>query len=232
MKLMKMLKMAVVLIAWGIGGDLLAADLAVFFPTTRPVKKIEKVMKSADIGDVVALAKFKDFKKIVEKDGPNYVVSSDIFTDIYGDKYDKVKSFQIGGKSSFKYLLLSTDASWKKKKLKKGKVGMIATAKRKDLKKYLAKKFGGKFKGVKTVSKAEDLFPLLVFKSVDFIVVEPYIYEELKSRFSTKVHVIKESSDVSVPSLYVKKGGDKSGAEKVSKISGADLGSIGFSGVK
>ncbi len=212
-------------------GLIRAEELSVFFTNTS-VKKVEKAMKESFQGvDVTVFGRFRDFKESL-KSNPAFVIADDIFSTLTPD-YDRVASFKIGASSKINLILLSLDEGWKKKDISKGKIGALESGDRKEIQKFLEDKFSKTFDSVKTVSKPEDLFPLMVFKSVDFIAIEPHVYEELKSRFSAAVFEIAKSKEISLPSLYVKKGADAAKAIQAFKaMKTEDATTLGFSGVE
>jgi len=208
--------------------------LPVFYSTTVPANARAKAMKGDLSGafDVTVFAKYKDFIREVKKVKPAAVIAPSSFSDYHKD-YEPAAQFIGGGKPTYKFLLLAAEKKWNKGNINKGKIGMVEISKRKNLKKITKKMFGKKFKRVKSVSKPEDLFPLLVFKSVDFILVSPGNYKILKTKFSTKVVEVAKSKSVNHPKLFVKKGSDKSkltGALK--KLSSGSLKKMGFSKVQ
>lgn len=177
----------------------------VFVAGTQPPVKIEKAISGASSSDVRAFAKFNDFNMGLESDKPDFVIAPDAFKEM-ADNYTPVGALKVEGKSTTKLILLSADQSWKGKDISAGRVGIIELAKRDKMKSYVNGLFGKEFKGMKTVSKAEDLFPLLVFKSVDFIAVEPYVYNELKSKFTTQVFEVGSSKELPNATVFMKSG--------------------------
>ncbi len=180
-------------------------ELVVYFPSTVAPIKIEKSLKEIKSVDIKAFAKFSDFDYAVSSAKPRIVMAPSIFGDENTD-YKSLGSVARNGKNESKMVLIALDASWKSKDVSAGKVGAIEVAKRSKMKSYIENAFSKSFKLVKTVSKAEDLFPLLVFKSVDFIAVDRAVLDELKAKFSTQVFEVLESKAEPFVSIFVREG--------------------------
>ena len=195
----------IILLMFSYSMSSLADGVLVYMPTTQPAGKIEKQVKAATSQNVTVFAKYSDFEAGLEATKHDFLISSEAF-EMVGDDYVKGPDVAVGGAGKTKYILLSLDASWKTKNIADARVGAVEVIKRAKMKDFMDKIFGKPFKGIKTVSKAEDLFPLLVFKTVDVIAVMPYFYEELKEKFNTTVHEVGTSQEVSVLNVYSKKG--------------------------
>jgi len=208
----------------------LLADIPVYYSTVIPPKVTNKALKAAGITATV-FAKFKDFSNAVKTNKPNVLIAPGSFSEFNKD-YDAAMQFY-KKKDFYKYVVLSMDKKWKGADISNGKLGMVVIAKRKKLKGFVKNILGSKAKRVKTVSKAEDLFPLLVFKTVDFILISPDNYKSLKKKFTTKVFKIKKSKAINYPKVYIKIGGDvKKVKGTFSKLRAAGLKSMGFSKLK
>jgi len=182
--------------------------VAVYYSSTLSAKERQNTIKnevSKDGFDVVVFGKFKDFDEEIKSKKPDVILAPSTFQK-YNSEYSPVMRFTKGGNKQFKYLLLSLDKSWNPKNLSNGKLGIVEEVDREHLKDVASDLFKTKFKMVKSVSKPEDLFPLLIFKSADFIAVSPDDYERLKEKFSAKVNVVGESNAVDLPVVYIKKG--------------------------
>jgi hypothetical protein len=206
--------------------------ILVLIPSSQSVKSIQKVVESGMPGkEVSVFAKFKDFEEFLKQNNPDLVFASDIFAS-ESNGFERKATVTSGGSSESELILLSLDEKWKTADISEGKLGVIQLAERDDVKKYFERVFSKSFKKIQTVTKAEDLFPLLIFKTVDFIAVEPYLYNELKSRFTSKVFEIGKSKPISLPSAYLKKGSDAAIVEAFKKISVDELKKISFDGMK
>jgi hypothetical protein len=182
-----------------------ADGILVFMPTTIPVAKIEKKVKSVSSHSVTVFAKYSDFEVGIEAMKPDFVLSVDAFDRSNGD-FIKGPDVPVSGKTKANYILLSLDPSWKSKDVSEARVGAVEVIKRTKMKAYMDGLFSKPFKGIKTVSKAEDLYPLLIFKTVDVIAVLPYVYEELREKFNTVVHEVGTSHEISILNVYSRKG--------------------------
>ena len=144
---------------------------------------------------------------------------------------DFVPIGQLGTKkSSFKYKLLSLKKALSD--LPDSKLGIVQFSDHEKMKSVLEEIFAAKFKLVKSVTKIEDLLPLIIFKTVDFIAVPDYDFQYFTTRFNTKFSEIKDSSEVQSPEFFIAKSEDKAKykeiLEKISTIPGEEL---GFDGI-
>lgn len=197
-----------------------------YIPTTLPMSKIEKKIKSSAENSVpvTAFAKFSDFELGLESIKPTYIISTNAFT-VSDDSFESLGGLKIDGENKSTFILVGLTPDWKKKDISKLRIGSVEFIKRSKIKDYLETVFQQKFKSIKTVSKPADLYPLLVFDSVDLVAIETYLYKELKGKFNTVVFEIKTSQEVQSISLFQRKG---AGSEKIAKkLKTFDYSSIG-----
>lgn len=208
----------------------MATELAIFYPSQVSVSKRDKFFKKyLPETSIDTFAKYRDFRTILSSKKPDYVISNDIFGN-YHKEYVRVLSFKELNQKSTQLILLAKNKKWNIANIMESKLGVVSTSSKKNQREYLTKIFNSKFKKIKTVSKSEDLFPLLVFEAVDVIAIEPNIYEMLKNKFNTKVHIIKRSIKFNTPSLY--KRTDVQNQKIIKKIKNIEnLNEIKFSGV-
>jgi hypothetical protein len=192
-------------IAIGLGlsvGQTSSAEVVmVLIPSTMPVAKIEKQVKPLTSATVTAFAKYSDFEAAVESLKPEVLISSEAMG-MSVEGFEKAGTVKINGEAKSKYIFLALDPSWKGKDLSTARIGVVEFIRRNKIKDYFDTLLGKKFKPFKTVSKVEDLYPLLVFKMVDVIAMQPYNYEELKTKFNTTVHEVGSSPEVDSLSIF------------------------------
>ena len=102
----------------------------------------------------------------------------------------------------------------------KPRIGLVEEVDREQLKALVGGLFKINCKIVKSVSKPEDLFPLLVFKTTDFIMISPDNRELLKEKFTAKVYRVSEKRSGGYPTVFVKAGAsadDDLGVEVLAK---------------
>ena len=223
-----------------LGASLLAApwcawaheEIPIYYSSPVSAKDRQGVIKeefSKQDLEPVVFGKFRDFAEEIKNKAPKVVIAPSFF-DKYHPDYKPVLRWIRPGGSSFKYLLLSTNGDADLKKLPEFKVGVVEETDRDDLKGLITGLFAIKFKMVKSVSKPEDLFPLLVFKAVDCILLSPDDLEQLKEKFTAKLQVVTESKAVPVPTVFVRKGVErKEFIEKLQQVPLAVLKRLGFS---
>jgi hypothetical protein len=208
-------------------------SIAVFYSTTVPVKDREKVLKSElNEDNVLVFARYKDFAQTVSSSNPTIIIAPSSF-EITNPEYVPVLQFQNSSKSDFKYVFLSSKESLGPSKVESVNVGLVEELDRQKIIEYFKNQVGIALQKIKTVSKPEDLFPLIVFNSVDMIVTSSENHEELRKRFTAKVHPVNvKSKDVSYPQVYVKKTNpDNSLIEKILNIKPDQVKKLGFDGV-
>ncbi|MFZ4404730.1 MAG: hypothetical protein ACOYOK_11565 [Pseudobdellovibrionaceae bacterium] len=204
---MNIFRIAITLFIFCQSHSVLADGLLVYIPTTLGVSKIEKKISALTSAKVTGFAKYGDFEAAIEATNPDGIITTAALADSI-EGYAPVAGLKINGADKSKYILLSLDPKTKVAD-PKTKIGSVEFIKRTKVKDYLQKIFGATAIGsVKTVSKVEDLFPLLVFKSVDVVALLPSTYDELKEKFNTTVHEVGSSQEVQPLTLYQKGGGE------------------------
>lgn len=185
--------------------DVIAQGVAAYIPTTLPISKIEKKIKDKTDLPVTAFAKYIEFNSNIDSINPSYVISTEAFSE-EDESFEVISGLAANGQKTSKFILLALKPTRKDQDLSKLRIGTVEFIRRNKIKNYLEKIFSKKFKSVKTVSKPDDLFPLLVFNSVDLIAVQSYNYQELKEKFNTAVFEIGSSKEVQSLALFQKKG--------------------------
>ena len=88
-------------------------------------------------------------------------------------------------------------------------------------------------KKINTVSKAEDLFPLLVFNSADVIALSEDNYLKLKEVFTAKTSVVNiVTHPIYFPRVYQKKGTTSELIKKLETMSKENLNLLGFDAIE
>ena len=220
-----------VLICLIFGTKLVQAEpLLVYFQTAVSVKERESKAKAEfdkNQVELVLFAKFREFLEEVRKRNPNMLIAPSEYS-LAANDYVPMYQLRRSGKSKFKIQMYSLSKD--KVDFAKAKLGLVETTDREKLKELAKKWFGVDVPIIKSVTKPEDLFPLMVFKSVDIIAVQPEDLPLLKEKFTTEVFQVAESSFVQYPVLFMKKDVDVSQFKTfVKQISPAALNSLGFS---
>jgi len=182
-----------------------ADGIVAYIPTVLPISLIEKKIKSSTSLSVTAFAKYSDFESAVNSLNPDYVISTAAFSSI-NENFEPISGLKVNGETKSKFILLALKPGWKDKDILQARTGTVEFIKRNKIKDYLEKVFERKFASIKTVSKVEDLFPLLVFDSVDVIALQPHTYAELKGKFQTNVFEVGNSQEIESMTLFRRKG--------------------------
>ncbi len=228
----KVLGLVTLLVLGAMGFEARASEsLLVYYPTTLPVKSRQDVLKTESGGaDVTVFAKFRDFADQVKAVSPAMVIAPSNFGTSNPD-YKPVLRFFESNSGKFKYLVLALSQALKDVKM--ARLGLVEETEREILRDFIDGVIGSNVKAFKTVSKPEDLFPLLVFKSVDMILVSPSNYERLQKQFSSKVFKILESKPVDGITVFSRTGKDAASiAGGLEKLSAAALKDLGFSKIE
>lgn len=208
--------------------------LPIYYASVLPAKERQEAVRDSIGGsfEVSVFAKFKDFNDEIESKAPNVLIAPSFFGKFHPE-YEPVLRFKASAGNSFKYQILSLSAQWNQKNLAGGKLGMVEEESRDRLKDLVGELLGAKVKLVKSVSKPEDLFPLLIFKSADFILIGPQERERLSEKFTAKVHLVGESRAVGLPVVFVKKGFSNGPLlEALKGISPGACNALGFAAVE
>ncbi|MEO5969482.1 MAG: hypothetical protein ABIQ95_06110 [Bdellovibrionia bacterium] len=193
--------------------------LPIYYSTMQTVKTrqdaFKSEMKKLDLEPVV-FGKFKEFMAQVNSEKSKIVIAPSFFGK-YDSGYCPVLRFSNAGNKNFKYLILALSDEWKNKDLSSGRIGVVEEVPREKLNDFLLDITGKKFQMVRGVTKPEDLFPLLIFKSADFIMVSSDNLKILKEKFTTPLKLLQETEFVDAPGVFVRK--DASTKDLVAKLS-------------
>ncbi len=153
-------------------------------------KELSEIIKEAD---VKVFARFIDFKAMVEKSNPAIVIAPHLTLKSLKLENNIKATGVLEGNTDQPYILVSLNAQIDLSKNPNAKIGVLDIAGRKEMKDLIARIIGPLAK-YKSVTKLEDLIPMLTFKSADAILITPSDLALLKSR--TKANLfIKELSN-------------------------------------
>ena len=206
--------------------------IAVFYGSAVPAKVREKTLQTGlHEQGVVVYSHNTDFTQAVEKDSIPLVIASAPFDS--REDYEAVLQFSLKGRTEFNYLLYSmttVDSS----KMEELTIGAVEEVSHDQMIDFFKNKVGLNVKQLKTVSRPEDLFPLLVFKSADAIALAQTDYDGLRTRFNAKTRPVRViTNPISFPRLYIKKGASANEViEKVLNLGVPALTALGFDGVE
>ena len=200
-----------------------ANSLVCFLPTGVKARKLTQTLKQEQAlqkYDPIAFQRRRDFDKAV-KDSPSLIIAPSSFSNA---GYESIGQFFKNNETGFKYFLMKAEGN-PEIPFKKAKVGYIEEIRRKASKTYISKLFGGaSFRGYKSVSNSNDLIALLSLGNVDYIVVSPSALEAAREEFGLKLKVVKSSSVVFFPRLFLNRNSKLDKKKLVEKISvAADL---------
>jgi hypothetical protein len=221
------------LLLWSKAGH--AASLGVFLPSHLPPKEIERTLK-ADPAlkslDIVVFAKFKEFENLNQKTPFDYAILPSSYHHFYST-YKPILQFTAKGNLKFQYVLLSLNKPGTPDDIAKSTVGIVDELGRSQMKKYVQETLlkGTSPKAVKTVTKVEDLFPLLALNNADYILVKPDDLKFIKEKYESKPHEYTKGAAIPFPRIYAKKSQASSNSIDFKKLSKETLGLLNFDDV-
>jgi hypothetical protein len=141
-----------------------AENLFVFFPTTVRPHVLQKGLAGPDLV-VTAFGRFADFEEVVKAKPPEAILS---FPEVIGnlEGYKVAVTGKRGGETQEPYFLVGVEKAIDPAHLAGDAIGSVDFLGRKGMQKFMA----GIFQpapALKTVTKVEDLLPLLTFKMVE-----------------------------------------------------------------
>lgn len=211
-------------------GGVSAEPLLVYYSSILTVKERETAARpdfEKNQIELVLFAKYREFSEEVRKRNPQILIAPSEFGSV-NSQYVPLFQLRKFGKAKFKFQLFSLTKD--KIDLAKSKIGVVETTERDQLKDLVKQWLNTDVQMVKSVTKPEDLFPLMVFQSVDAIVIHPDDYKILKEKFTTQVFQVAESANVQYPLLYMKKDADMQKYKTLAKqIPVSALNALGFS---
>lgn len=185
-----------------------------------------------DLGiELTLFAKYSDFLEYEKSIQPNFVIAPWSFGR-FNPEFQPFLQFKIGDAFQTKYLLLSSSKTWNSGTLKNARVGLVEQSDRSRLSEFVQEITQIKFKDFKSVNRTDDLLLLMVFGSVDVILVSPDEHKHIREKTKTPLFQILETSPVNNPVLFAKKGATAADfAEALKKLPPSSLDPLGFTGV-
>lgn len=215
----------------GFSSEAMPIYYASILPAKNRQQGIGGDLKKLNI-DPTVFAKYSDFIEIVKTSKPNILIAPSFFGKYYPE-YRPYFRLSIDGKSKIRYKLMALNHGLKGKDLSTEKIGIVQEVDRNHVNEVVSQLLGVKVKLIRTVTKPEDLLPLLVFKSADIIIVSPDNLKGLKEKFSTEVKLIQETEEIDSPTIFFRKDFDpKQLEEKIKGLSPSVLNTLGFTAVE
>lgn len=206
-------------------------EVIVYYSTTLSARDRQGAFSDDGISALV-FGQYKEFEEAVQKNNPQMIIAPPTFNLSHKDYTPQIK-FKIENQTQSSYLLLSLVDKWNTTNLKDARIGMIEESDRTTTKDYLKSLFKTDFKLIKVVTKVEDIFPLLVFKSVDIILISQNNYEELKKKYAVTVHTVLKTKPIDNPTVFVKNKQENDDIiKKIISLKKNNLKILGFDGLE
>lgn len=206
------------------------AKVVVYYDTEIPIKEREKVLKAyTGEEELIVFARSKDFHNALNEDSVPVVIAPFSFESEQSD-YKPVIQFGKSGKTAFRYKAITLPGT----KINLSNLdavtwGIIEEGERQKLKGYFKRTVGINLVKITTVTKLQDLLPLLVYKSADAVIIAESDYKRMSDRFGTKtIEINLKSNEVYYPRVYIKNGTKSEIIAKLETIDQGSLKSIGF----
>lgn len=211
---------------------LLAAEkpkLFVFVPSDQKTRTLEKTLRGSMTQlQVTVFGKSRDFERAVSRDNPAAIMALQPQLAALGVSA-KIKGVQDGGTSE-PYVLVSVDSAVSPSALNGETVGALGILSRGGMKELCSRLLGTGSQKVKTVTKYEDLLPLLQFKSAKAVILPKRLTKVLTERSQLKLVVSSlPGGKVGVAAVGIKDAG--AGGTVTSAIKGMDSKSKKYLGV-
>lgn len=208
------------------------SSLAVYYPSLNPVKERQDSLSEETGIETTVFARFRDFNDFINDKNPDYIIAPSSF-EKFNNSYIPILKFFHEEELTFKYYILSLNNKWNSKNINTAKLGVVEELERTHFKNYFGDKLQIQANIIKSVSKPEDLFPLLAFNSVDIIIVSSLDYAKLKEQFTIKTIKIMESKPVSLPYIFRNsKLRSTQGISQLESLSKKTLKILGFTKLK
>ncbi|MEM9100849.1 MAG: hypothetical protein AAGB12_00890 [Pseudomonadota bacterium] len=181
-------------------GVVKADKLYVFVPSDMRAKVLQdKITSLCKDAEVTVFGRVKDFTKRVKSEPPHAIIALSPVIESNPSFKKLLQGVNDEGTIKEPYLLVAVDQAVDAASLGNKKIGVVDILGRKSMKKYLADNLSPDVK-MKSVTKVEDLLPLLTFKAVDAIFVSESIFEKLKEKTELNLQVTKLEATVGLVS--------------------------------
>jgi hypothetical protein len=212
-------------------GKIKSENTLVYYPTLISAAERQSALKSAGISATV-FAQFREFHNQVKEKKPETIIATHSFG-LFHPEYKPILQFASAGDIQDHYVVLALNEKWTPQNIKAARVGAIEETGRQGIGKVVQEQLDSSFRLLKSVARPEDLISLLVFKSVDVIVLSEENYGKLQSLFNVKMKVVKKTKGKGRPVLYVREDIDKKAIfGEFKSISPKILATLGFTSVR
>jgi hypothetical protein len=180
---------------------------------------------------VTVFGRYQDFSSEVERQKPAFVIAPASFGKGHAE-YKAVLGFQKDGKTTSPAVLLALTKEALALSPEKARLGLVQDTDRDKVEGEAQRITGHKYKSIKTVTKVEDLIPLLMFRSADVVLVESDALPKLREKFTTPTFRQPVDLKVDNPCVLVREGADPGKSlEAFRKLSPKTLKALGYTGI-
>ena len=182
--------------------------------------------------NVTVFGKYRDFSQTSKRITPSVIIAPSFFR---SEDYKPVYQLTKNGGSEFQFLIVALSSFDESQDVSKLRLGLVQERDLKDrsyLKNYFSKT---KFSGVKlarSVTKPDDLIPMLVYGNADFIIIRKENYDALSKKYNVKLKILGKTNKVPVEQIYIHKNVKPAAVEAIGKMKSDTLKALGFDGIK
>jgi hypothetical protein len=181
-------------------------NLAIYLPTEKSNKEIKRLFKQDEKYSkfrTLVYSKIKELLKVNKSKNYDYVIAPDSFFH-FNKSYKKKFTFQRNGKSKFQFQVVTISSELSESGYKDGIIAILDSTRRKNAKSYVSHLLQGRtFRKIKRVSKLEDLFPILVFRNAQYLLIRPQNLYQIRSEYTSPIYVVGESIPENYPSIGI-----------------------------
>jgi hypothetical protein len=211
-----------------------ADSLPIYYSSTIPAnlrqEKVESEFKKMELTPVV-FAKCRDFIEQVNESKPKIMIAPYSLANYYSNYTPGLIMVNQGGQKFFNYEIISL-GKWKMDNMSSSRIALVEEVEKDHLTQWVTEIVGSKFKIIRTTLKPDDLFPLLIFKSVDLILISKENLKGLQEKWRTKFNIIGETKPVQSLIVYFRKDVvAKPYIEEFLKLSSATMGALESSSI-
>lgn len=210
--------------------SLSAEILNVYYPTFIPINDRQDSGKREGVPNII-FGQYRDFIENVKSTNPPYVIATSWFGRS-NPNYKAKFQFIENGKKEELYKVIALDRKWTNANLAQARIGILEEFDRSQFSPVVKELTGSNFNVIKSVSKPENILTMLVFKTVDVVIIAESILDSVKKMHSFDLITIKTSKPVAKPILYGRVGSEAKELKKIDQLPKPFIASLGFSGFK
>jgi hypothetical protein len=185
-------RLAVFLLLAFLGDAVAGAKVFVFYPSlARPLAIQDALSKKCPGLDITVFGRLTDLQALVEREHPQAILAQNAVLKQFPEYRPRLQGSR-NGSATENFVLLSIDKPVDVAKISTAAIGVVGMLDRKAMDGFVAELVSGSPR-LNRVTKVEDLLPLLIFRSVEAVLVSESNVREFQKK--SQAHLVEAKLD-------------------------------------